>query len=110
MPAKSACQLVDLRYDVEACNDGMDRILTSFSCTYLFSVLLALGLGSVAHAQEAQPPTEPVAEPARPLARYTPTVNLIEGSIPAVASIQTFKQSGNPGVFNIGAGSGSVIH
>ena len=46
----------------------------------------------------------------KPLERYTPTVRLIERCMPAVASIQTFTQSGTPGVFNVGVGSASVIH
>lgn len=43
-------------------------------------------------------------------ARYTPTVKLVEDSLPAVASIQTFQESGTPGVLNVGVGSASVIH
>jgi len=63
------------------------------------------------HAQEPKHEPEPPApEPEISLARYTPTVKLIERSLPSVASIQTFKQSGAPGVFNVGVGSGSVIH
>ena len=59
-------------------------------------------------AFSAEPTT--TSKPERPLQRYTPTVQLIERCIPAVASIQTFMQSGTPGVFNVGVGSASVIH
>jgi putative serine protease PepD len=59
-------------------------------------------------AFSAEPAT--TSKPERPLQRYTPTVQLIERCMPAVASIQTFMQSGTPGVFNVGVGSASVIH
>jgi S1-C subfamily serine protease len=49
-----------------------------------------------------------VEEPA--LERITKTVQIIKKSLPSVASIQTFKESGTPGVYNVQAGSASVIH
>jgi S1-C subfamily serine protease len=42
--------------------------------------------------------------------RITKTVQIIKNSLPSVASIQTFKESGTPGVYNVQAGSASVIH
>ena len=42
--------------------------------------------------------------------RITKTVQIIKKSLPSVASIQTFKESGTPGVYNVQAGSASVIH
>ena len=49
-----------------------------------------------------------IEEPA--LERITKTVQIIKKSLPSVASIQTFKESGMPGVYNVQAGSASVIH
>ena len=42
--------------------------------------------------------------------RITKTVKIIKKSLPSVASIQTFKESGTPGIYNVQAGSASVIH
>lgn len=42
--------------------------------------------------------------------RITKTVEIIKKSLPSVASIQTFKESGTPGIYNVQAGSASVIH
>lgn len=67
-------------------------------------ILTACLLSQSGHAQE------PKSGPEKPLSRYTPTVKLIERSMPSVASIQTYKQSGTPGVFNVGVGSAAVIH
>ena len=51
---------------------------------------------------------EVVADPAPE--RITKTVQIINKSLPSVASIQTFKESGTPGIYNVQAGSASVIH
>ncbi|HIG84701.1 MAG TPA: PDZ domain-containing protein [Verrucomicrobia bacterium] len=51
---------------------------------------------------------EVVADPAPE--RITKTVQIIKKSLPSVASIQTFKESGTPGIYNVQAGSASVIH
>ena len=73
-----------------------------------FIARIALLLITCAPAAMAEEATADKSD--RPLERYTPTVQLIERCMPAVASIQTFMQSGTPGVFNVGVGSASVIH
>ena len=45
-----------------------------------------------------------------PIERETKTVQIIKNSLPSVAAIQTFKESGTKGIYNIQAGSASVIH
>ena len=45
-----------------------------------------------------------------PIERETKTVQIIKSSLPSVAAIQTFKESGTKGIYNIQAGSASVIH
>ena len=69
-------------------------------------VLILVVFGSFVPGQETAPSP---ASPSRPLARYTPTVRLIEESMPSVASIQTVQEAG-PGAFQMGVGSASVIH
>ena len=54
------------------------------------------------------PGQEGVTDPAPE--RITKTVQIIKKALPSVASIQTFKESGTPGVYNVQAGSASVIH
>ena len=75
------------------------------------TILLCLGAvlcGSIswAHKTGARSP----AETGKPLARYTPTVRLVEQSLPSVASIQTLQVQDTPGIFNMAVGSASVIH
>ena len=45
-----------------------------------------------------------------PIERETKTVQIIKNSLPSVAAIQTFKESVTKGIYNIQAGSASVIH
>ncbi|MCP4849956.1 MAG: PDZ domain-containing protein [Verrucomicrobiaceae bacterium] len=73
-----------------------------------FITHIALLFLTFTQAFSADPET--AEKPDRSLERYTPTVQLIERCMPAVASIQTFMQSGTPGVFNVGVGSASVVH
>ncbi|MCH2025895.1 MAG: trypsin-like peptidase domain-containing protein [Verrucomicrobiales bacterium] len=66
-----------------------------FFVTYATCMLWAFGQDKI---------KEPASE------RITKTVQIIKKSLPSVASIQTFKESGTPGVYNVQAGSASVIH
>ena len=68
--------------------------------------LIFTAAGVLACAQE---PGNPSGSPSVALARYTPTVRLIEESLPSAASIQTFQETGQ-GSFQMGVGSASVIH
>ena len=69
-------------------------------------ILAPLLPGELVQAQESG--KTPASTP-KQLSRYTPTVRLIEESLPSVASIQTV-QEGSPGSFHMGVGSASVIH
>ena len=42
--------------------------------------------------------------------RKTKTVQIINDILPSVAAIQTFKESGTDGIYNLQVGSASVIH
>ena len=66
----------------------------------IFVSILILYSGPRSHAEDTSIPIE----------RRTKTVQIINKSLPSVAAIQTFKESGTKGIYNIQAGSASVIH
>ena len=66
----------------------------------IFVSILILFSGPHSHAEDTSIPIE----------RRTKTVQIINKSLPSVAAIQTFKESGTKGIYNIQAGSASVIH
>ena len=66
----------------------------------IFVSILILFSGPHSHAEDTSTPIE----------RRTKTVQIINKSLPSVAAIQTFKESGTKGIYNIQAGSASVIH
>ena len=75
--------------------------------TFLFVCLLVGAGGSISRADQGKKHGD---EAERLQARYTPMVKLIEGCLPAVASLQTFQAQNGGGVFTMGVGSASVIH